>query len=231
MGNVLVLQHVACETLGTIERSLTRAGHTHRYVRPFAGDAIPGDLSAVDALVVMGGPMGVYDVEEHPNLRDELRLIDAALKSSKPVLGVCLGSQLIAAALGATVKPSGRHEIGWHELTLSKGDDPVFAGLPTNFEALHWHGDIFDLPKGTTHLASSKMTQNQAFRFGTNAYALLFHLEVTEQTIDALAKTFPEDVQKGGLDYERLMADTRKNLPALEEIGSTVFGRWAKMIN
>jgi GMP synthase (glutamine-hydrolysing) len=230
MGQILVLQHVACETLGTIERALDAAGHRHRYVRPYAGDAIPANLAGVDGMVVMGGPMGVYDTDQFPWLADEMRLVNSAVAAGKPLLGVCLGSQLLAAALDAKVAPSGRHEIGWHEVTLAGTDDPLFAGLPDKFQALHWHGDVFDLPRGATLLARSAMTPHQAFRAGKAAYGLLFHLEVTEQAIETMAATFPDDVRKGGQDPARLRDETKRYLPALDQIGAIVFGRWAALV-
>ena len=145
------------------------------------------------------------------------------MKLNKPVLGVCLGSQLLASVLGAPVKSSGRQEIGWHVVTTEP--DPLWAGVPGSFQALHWHGDIFDLPRGATRLASSAMTEQQAFRLG-KSLGLLFHLEVTESAIEGMAQEFPGDLAKVGLTHTQLVDQSREHLPALRGIGAKVFGRW-----
>jgi GMP synthase (glutamine-hydrolysing) len=217
---VTVLQHVAPEGLASIQDALDAKQVSAEVVRIFDGDAAPRSLET-DGLIVMGGPMGVYD--PFPHLRDEQKLIESALSQGKPVLGVCLGSQLIASVLGATVKPSGRQEIGWHRVTIK--DDPLWDGVPRSFEALHWHGDIFDLPLGAKSLASSKMTAQQAFQHG-KALGLLFHLEVSESAIDGMADAFPEDLAKVGLTHSRLMEQSREHLPSLRSIGAAVFNRW-----
>lgn len=144
MREVLVLQHVACEGPSAIGDALQRRGVPLRIVHAYAGEPIPATLAAEGALVVMGGPMGVYDADRYPHLRDELRLIEDALRRGRPVLGVCLGSQLLATALGARVYPSGGKEIGWYrvDLTDAATSDGLFHGVPRCFTALHWHGDV-----------------------------------------------------------------------------------------
>ncbi len=217
---VTVLQHVAPEGLASIQDALDARQIGSETVRIFGGQPVPQVLES-DGLIVMGGPMGVYDPLAH--LRDEQRLIESALKQTKPVLGVCLGSQLLASVLGAAVRPSGRQEIGWHKVTARK--DPLWEGIPEAFQALHWHGDIFDLPSGATPLASSAMTEQQAFQHG-RALGLLFHLEVTEPAIAGMAAAFPDDLAKVGLNQSQLIDQSRAHLPALREIGAKVFGRW-----
>jgi GMP synthase (glutamine-hydrolysing) len=123
-------------------------------------------------LIVMGGPMGVYEEARFPFLRRERNLIERALADRVPVLGICLGSQLLASALGAPVRKGLRKEIGWHPVYLedAAGDDPLFRETPVEFDAFHWHGDVFDLPTGAVRLAHSSLTEYQAFRYGENAY-------------------------------------------------------------
>ncbi len=151
-------------------------------------------------LVVMGGPMSVYDHSRLPHLVREMRLIESALALQRPVLGVCLGSQLLAHVLGAGVYPGQHKEIGWHEITLSPTakQDPTWATAPDKFVGFHWHGDVFDLPSGAVALASSNLTACQAFRFGLSTYAVLFHLEVTAAQIGELAAAFPDELRQAG---------------------------------
>ncbi len=232
MADVLVLQHAACEGLGTILDTLERGGFKAHHIRSFAGDAVPTDLGKARGLVVMGGPMSVYEYERYPFLQDELRLIQRTAAEAKPILGICLGSQLLAAALGGEVTRGKQPEIGWLPVRLGQdaASDPAFAGLPEEFTAFHWHGDIFSLPPEAVPLASSAVTQCQAFRYGTNAYGLLFHLEMTHETIAGMAENFPQDLQQASLTPAQLNFDTRANLPLLQSIGKQVFERWTRLL-
>jgi GMP synthase (glutamine-hydrolysing) len=227
MKSVCVLQHADCETPGLIGEAL--AGCALQTIRPYAGETVPRELGAAAALVVMGGPQSVYEQDKFPHLRDELRLIEQALRDAKPILGVCLGSQLLAAALGANVHPGKQKEIGWFDVTLR--DDPLWAGAPRQFTAFHWHGDVFDLPRGATSLASSAFTPHQAFRYGVNACGLLFHLEVTAPQIAGMTALFGDELHRAGVDGRAILSGTRKHLPALQEIGAAVFRTWATTLS
>ena len=145
MAHIVVLQHVACETLGLIEESLRDAGLSFAYHQPFRGELIPSSMDGAAGLIVMGGPMGVYEQVQYPHLLDEVRLIESALQRNAPVLGICLGSQLLAHALGAKVYPGPQKEIGWHRVSLTPAasTDALWHGAPADFTACHWHGDIF----------------------------------------------------------------------------------------
>jgi GMP synthase-like glutamine amidotransferase len=226
--NAIVVQHVPHEPPGAIADALSAAGASLQFVRPYAGDPVPPELGGARGLVVMGGPMGVYEADRYPFLRDELRLIEAALRADVPVLGVCLGSQLLAAALGAPVRPSGRQEIGWHRVRLTEGarHDPLWAGTARDFVAFHWHGDAFDLPRGAVGLASSDLTEHQAFRSG-RAWGLLFHMEVTRAIVQGMVGAFAEELQRHGIAQEPILAGLETHLPALATVGRTVFARWA----
>lgn len=229
--NVLVLQHVACETLGTIEDALVRAGLTHRYIRIHQGEAVPPEIGDAAALVVMGGPMSVYEHDQLAHLKAEMRLVESALKSWRPVLGVCLGSQLLAHVLGAKVYPGVRKEIGWHDVSITPAgqDDPVWSAAPRRFPAFHWHGDVFDLPRSAVSLASSDLTPCQAYRFGTTAYGILFHMEVTQPLVRTMTETFADEVQQVGTTAEKILADTTTNLSRLTEVGRGVYDGWAQL--
>ncbi len=176
--------------------------------------------------------MGVYEQDQFPFLRQEIRLIQDALSEHRPILGVCLGSQLLAAAVGARVRPGLQKELGWHPVTLGRAaaSDRLWRGLPPTFVAYHWHGDVFELPRGATPLPWSQLTEHQAFRYGDAAYGLLFHLEVTEPMIRRMTRTFRRELRQAGLNERPVLDGVAAHLPTLHTIGRTVFGRWAALV-
>lgn len=232
MAKVWVLQHLAAEPLGIIGDALEAAGVDAKYIRVFAGEAIPGDMNGAAGLVVMGGSMAVYQQSEYPFLSEEIRLIEAALKAEKPVLGICLGSQLLASALGAEVRKADHKEIGWFPVTLTAAASAgrLFTGVDHSFTAYHWHGDVFDLPGGASALASSAQTQCQAFAYQERAYGFLFHLEATQKIVGDMVRGFEGELDEEQIDGAEIIAQTREHLPRLQGIGASVFQRWARMI-
>lgn len=182
---VLIFQHVSNEGGGTILPFLERRGIPCRTLALHEGAALPDDLERVRAVCVMGGPMNVYEETAHPFLAPETACIARLLRENVPVLGVCLGSQLIAKALGARVYRAEREEIGWMRVKLTDAakTDPVFGGLGEQLEVLQWHGDTFDLPDGARLLAAGADVPHQAYRVGS-AYALQFHVEVTRPMLE-----------------------------------------------
>ena len=176
----LVFRHVPHEGLGTLAPALKQAGFSHRYLETYKTPGPWPALKGFHGLIIMGGPMGVYEADKYPFLKRELAYIRQAIKLQKPVLGICLGSQLIARSLGARVYPNKLKEIGWYfvEPTAAGRRDKLFAGQSRRPYVFQWHGDTFDLPKRATRLATSPRCRNQAFRLGENVYALQFHLEV-----------------------------------------------------
>ena len=231
MPKVLVVQHTAPETIGTIADALAPKKISVEYVRTFQDEPVPKGMDGADGLIIMGGPMAVRDQGRFPYLRDEMRLIEQALKADKPVLGICLGSQLLASILGSRVTPA-KKEIGWAPVRLSPQaqQDLLWAGVPASFTAFHWHGDIFELPPGAVSLASSDATQHQAFRHGTKAYGLLFHLEMTENMIREMIRTFTDELLEQNLDGGWLIQKAGEYLPVTEKISAAVFSRWADLV-
>ena len=191
MARLWVLQNTQPEDLGLAGQVFQSCGLEPTNVRTFAGEEVPRYMGDAAGLVVLGGPMGVYEHNHYPFLEAAMRLIDQALKEENPVLGVCLGSQLLAAVLGASVTHGPQKEIGWHpiELNVAASDDLLMADMERSFVGYHWYGDIFDLPEGATALASSAHTACQAFVHGLSAYGILFHMEMLwfQKTIDHLS--------------------------------------------
>jgi GMP synthase (glutamine-hydrolysing) len=232
VNTVLVLQHVGCETLGTIADALAAADAAPQYIRAFAGQPVPTEIGGAAGLVVMGGPQSVYEQDRYPFLRDEQRLIADALRRELPVLGVCLGSQLLAATLGAPVTKGQQKEIGWYPVTLSDAaeDDALFNGVEHEFTGFHWHGDVFELPRGAVALAATALTARQAFRYGRNAYGLLFHMEVTGSQIAEMVTLFADELHAAGTDARAILAGTKQYLPTLQATGAKVYGGWAGLL-
>jgi GMP synthase (glutamine-hydrolysing) len=178
---LLAIQHVPWEGPHRIFDACAGL-HVHT-VKPLAGQALP-EHGEVAGAVVMGGPMNVDEVERFPALALEREWLAEAVRRELPVLGICLGAQLLARALGAEVRPGERVELGFAPVEVSDAGDPVLGGLAPSTDVLHWHGDVFELPDGAQPLASSALTEHQAFRFG-NAWGALFHPEADLALVEA----------------------------------------------
>ena len=178
---VLVLQHAQPEHPGLILEALQDVGATAETIRTDLAQTTPTTLENYAGLIIMGGPQSVYQEDKFPYLRAEKQLARQAIDNNIPLLGICLGSQVIADVLGSEVHPGPAPEIGWKPIQRSEqaANDPILSPLPETFTPLHWHGDIYDLPTGATPIASSEMTATQGFTYNQNVYALLFHLEMT----------------------------------------------------
>lgn len=181
------LQHVPFEGLASIRDWIERGGHEADGTRLYAGDGLPHPERA-DLLIVMGGPMGVHDVDAYPWLTAEKAFLRQAIDAGRRVLGICLGAQLIADVLGARVYPNEQKEIGWFPVTRAAdaGRSPLGGLLPERFDAFHWHGDTFDLPPGAVHLAQSAACRHQAYAIDGRVLGLQFHLETTPESAAAL---------------------------------------------
>jgi GMP synthase (glutamine-hydrolysing) len=229
MKRVLVVQHEPFEGPGTLADVLSQC--ERRLVRTFAGDEVPADLEE-DGVVVLGGGMGVHDADRYPHLRDEMRLLALCVRRRRPTLGICLGSQLLAAALGASVGKARRKEIGWFAVDLLPGarDDGLFAGLPPSFTAFHWHGDAFELPAGAVPLAATAATPLQAFRFGDIAWGVQFHLETDAPVLGAMLESGADELREVGADAAHIRAAATQHLAPLRELALRVFARWAALL-
>jgi GMP synthase (glutamine-hydrolysing) len=236
MKRIVVLQHVPHEELGTLNFLLRTAGFAVDTVNFWCETGAHPTLENYQGLIVLGGPMGVYEADKYPHLATEKELIECAVKKNLPVLGICLGAQLIANALGATVYPNGIKEIGWYDLapTADGKNDPLFHHLSATEKVFQWHGDTFDLPNGAVHLASSPLCTNQAFRYGRNVYALQFHLEVDAKMIDAWLDVPQNRAEiaalKGNIDPKTIHADTRRHIARLENLSGAIFGDFIRLL-
>lgn len=233
MASCLVIQHLEPEGPYVIGDALAEAGVAVDVRAVHTGAPLPPDLADVDGLVVMGGPMSAASDEGFASRRAELGLLADGLGRGLPVLGVCLGAQLLAVAGGGTVYPGAAGpEIGWAPvaLTAAAGDDPLLAGLPTELTVLHWHGDTFDPPAGATVLASNARYRHQAFRLGARAWGLQFHLEVDRPAVAAFLDAFGADARDAGSDPESIQADSDAALAVLEPHRTGVLARFAGLV-
>jgi GMP synthase (glutamine-hydrolysing) len=231
---LLALQHIACEPPAAFEDELLARGHDLHRVELDEGEPLP-DWREFDGLIVMGGPMGAYDEDRHSWLAEEKRSIAEAARAGQPVWGVCLGAQLLAAALGAAVYAGPQAEVGLLpvELTPAAADDPVFRDAPASFPTLQWHGDTFDLPAGATLLASSPAYRHQAFVF-ERAYGLQFHLEVSPELAaewgDVPAYSASLEAIKGPGALDRLVGEVSEYAAETLPLARDVFGRWLEYV-
>lgn len=206
------LQHVRFEGPGVFRSCLEKRGyHVSHHLVP--EDGFPPDPA--DFLLVMGGPMSVNDPK--PWITEELGFLSEALSKNIPVIGVCLGSQMLTRVLGMPVIPSPSFEIGMVPITLShEGQhDPVFTTMPKTFDVFQWHGEGFELPQNTVGLAKSERYPVQAYRYGEKVYALLFHLELEEQGVKTLCHACPDDVVRGGIPETDLLCRAKNAFPQL----------------
>lgn len=219
----LALRHVAFEDLGLIETVLRQAGFDIRYVEPGIDDLTALDAGADDIVIVLGGPLGAYEDDLFPYLRDEIAFVRRRLDSGKALLGICLGAQILAAAAGAAVYPGRDKEIGWAPVTLTAAGHASPLAAIDGIDVLHWHGDTFDLPDGAVRLASTGMTLNQAFSIGATVLALQFHVEVIPARIERwLAGHRVELGGIRGLSIPALRAETARLGPAAAGAGEKV---------
>jgi len=236
MPKILVLQHVAAEPLGTLDPLIRRRGHRVRFVN-FERDphAIP-NIDRYRGLVVLGGPMNVDQQARYPHLKVELDVIDAALQQEKPVLGICLGAQLLAHALGASVGRNPIPEIGWYPLqrTAAGTEDLIIGELPDECPVFQWHSCRFEVPTQAVHLATTKTCASQAFRHAENAYGFQFHLEMDQALIERwLANpAYAEELRQSGLpqDKEQIRRETQQYIDSMQTQANRVFNRFLDLI-
>lgn len=232
-GKVLILQNAVGEPPGQIVDYLSWSGVAFETLPLYSYDPPELDWPHVRGLVVLGGPMNVDETEQFPFLLKERRWLLQATRRELPVLGICLGAQLLARSLGARVFPNPVKEIGWYELTFTPAteSDLLFSGVPWKGTVFQWHGDTFTLPEGAALLATGVTCVHQAFRFGTCAWGLQFHLEVTPALIDAwLAEAEKNgELRELGRTRAEILAETPGQFERMQRLTHTVLSRFARL--
>jgi GMP synthase (glutamine-hydrolysing) len=230
MSRLLVFQHVAAEPLGTLDPLIRRRGHRVRFTNFERHPDAQPNTDRYRGLIVLGGPMNVEDHAHRHHLRTEMLAIERMLEQGKPVLGICLGAQLLAHVLGAPVQRHHQPEIGWYPLrTTDAGrSDPVLAPLGEEAPVFQWHSYSFELPQGATHLARTDGCESQAFRYGDNAYGFQFHLEMDEPLIERwLANPgYRADLAELEGDEHAIRAQTHQHIAAMQANAHEVFNRF-----
>lgn len=232
---LLVFQHVAFEILGTLNPLFKSYGFRIRYVNFGRYPDAEPSLDGYQGLVVLGGPMSSTDEKNFPHLATEMRLIGEALEREMPVLGICLGSQLIARALGAQVAPNPTKEIGWYDVSLTDAgkQDPLFSHFRPTEPIFQWHGDRFEIPDGAIHLAHSPSCDHQAFRYGERVYGLQFHLEVDEALIERWLSVpihLAELAElEGKIDPDQIRSQTSQLVSRSKELSDQTFEEFIRL--
>ena len=217
-----------------MEAAIKSRGMEYQYIRMHNNDNAPQTLADYSALIILGGPMNVYEIEQHPFLVDEERLIHEAINKNIPTLGLCLGAQLIAKTAGVTVFAGRKKEIGWYPVSLTNEglNDPLLAGFENYLTVFQWHGDTFDIPSGAKRLAESELFPNQAFKISEMIIGLQFHLEVTEQAVYKWMEEYEKELDslKDYIDPDKIRKDTAGKIKNLNELAQRFYTNFFRLI-
>lgn len=224
MKNAIAIRHVAFEDAGILAGLLQDRGIGLTYLEAGVDDL--GPAKDADLLLVLGGPIGIYEVERYPFLKRELAVIETAVKKDVPTIGICLGCQALAAVLAARVYPGREKELGWDEMALTKEGKASPLGAIDGVRVLNWHGDTFDLPAGATRLASTRITPNQAFAYGPRVLALQFHVELPSRDIEKWLIGHTMELASSKADLAKIRDETARFAAAANKAGMRLFNDW-----
>ncbi|HTY44675.1 MAG TPA: type 1 glutamine amidotransferase [Patescibacteria group bacterium] len=226
---VLIIQHIDIEGPGSIEEFFQNTAWTLRVINAWEERQFPSRPEAVDAIISLGGPMNAYEEDAHPFLRQEDAFLKRAVTAEIPILGICLGGQLLAKACGARITKLPSPEIGWYtaDLTVEGAKDPLFEGLGPQLKVFQWHQDAFGIPQGGLCLAATGTCPHQAFRFGRNAYGIQFHIEVTPEMIDAWIRAYLESAR---LDAKSMLIEAYRQKAAYSRQAQCIYLNFARLI-
>lgn len=230
MKTAAAIRHVHFEDLGAFEGVLTNSGYRVRYCDAGISDLCSSELADCDLLVVLGGPIGACETDKYPFLNDEIAVIEKRLNFARPSLGICLGAQLFARALGARVYPGPAKEIGWSPVTLTSAGKHSPLNCLESAPLLHWHGDTFDLPSGAELLASTSICPNQAFSYGKSVLAFQFHPEASAKHFERWLIGHAVEISMGGLSVDKLRSDTLRFAPESAPLGQQCLREWLERL-
>jgi GMP synthase (glutamine-hydrolysing) len=230
MKTAAAVRHVAFEDLGSFAPLLEERGYRVRYLDAGVDELDTPDVQDADLLIVLGGPIGAYEDASYPFLLDEISLLELRFAQNRAVLGICLGAQIMARALGARVFAGGRKEIGWSKLELSEAGARSPLRALSGIEVLHWHGDTFDLPDGAELLASTGLYAHQAFSWEKRALALQFHPEVTARGLERWLIGHSAELAAVGIDVATLRGAIGRHTPALAGPARRLLGEWLSTV-
>jgi GMP synthase (glutamine-hydrolysing) len=235
MKRLMLIQHEAFEPLGTLDPVIRQQGVGIKFVNFEHHPDVRPTMEKYQGLILMGGYMGVYESHIYDHLNHEMKLIEEALKRELPILGICLGSQILAHVLGARVQKHTDREMGWYDVHFTEAatSDPLLGDFKPCEKLFQSHGDVFDIPSSAVHLASSDLCMGQAFRYGKNVYGIQFHLEIDQPTIDAWFQ-MPENIEifqdsRGVFQPDVIRADTSRFLPRSMDLSRSFFFKFLEM--
>jgi len=228
---ILVIKHIDVEGPGSIEEFFRNTTWDLRVIDLSKDEALPRYLDDIEAIISLGGPMNAYEEDKYPFLKQEDKFLKEAIKEEIPVLGICLGAQLLAKAAGARVIKAQNKEIGWHTVGLTEEGrkDPLFEYLPPELNVLQWHEDTFEIPKDGIRLAESGASVNQAFKCSRNAYGIQFHIEVTPEMVGSWINKYTKDGPQG-FDAKEMLIESYKRKEMFRMQADMIYLNFSRII-